>query len=404
MFSGRSMFQPIYGAINRHLTATRMWPCICLKRTLTSLNTSKTELTSPLSVGAEYELSFFVSHADLSEIATNGFGVLFSTLPFSSQGLIQAQPQFLVTDIVYEQEDWTQLTGTFIADDIFTHLTVGNFISQTNAYLIDTVIQNITPNTGTYYFDAFDLQPTGRRIDISADVINECFPVRVIFEAENIDSGSDWQWTFSDGDIKTGQSVIRSFFSDIDLDVQLTVVENGINYSIDRKYEIRGTEPSVANFSSPESVFVGDSVYIVNESMSATDYIWNFGDGDMSTSPNPVHAYDTPGTYIIHLSASTDGRCSDETSKTISVRCKDIITANTFTPNNDGSNDVFPFDGLYACGGNISIHIFTKLGKVVYESTDSGKAWTGDNLPSGIYYYVVHYEGGTENGFIHLLR
>ncbi len=39
-------------------------------------------------------------------------------------------------------------------------------------------------------------------------------------------------------------------------------------------------------------------------------YLWSFGDGTTSTSPNPVHVFSVPGTYIINLSFTTIHGCS----------------------------------------------------------------------------------------------
>ena len=52
-------------------------------------------------------------------------------------------------------------------------------------------------------------------------------------------------------------------------------------------------------------------------------WYWNFGDGATSTSQNPVHAYDKPGTYNVLQSVTTV--CgSDYTKKasfTVTVDC-----------------------------------------------------------------------------------
>lgn len=48
-------------------------------------------------------------------------------------------------------------------------------------------------------------------------------------------------------------------------------------------------------------------------------YLWNFGDGNTSTSANPLHIYNTAGTYVVQLNFSTTTGCSDSYLDTIVV-------------------------------------------------------------------------------------
>ena len=36
---------------------------------------------------------------------------------------------------------------------------------------------------------------------------------------------------------------------------------------------------------------------------AVTSYLWNFGDGSTSTSPNPAHVYEVPGVYSVSLTS-----------------------------------------------------------------------------------------------------
>ncbi len=79
-----------------------------------------------------------------------------------------------------------------------------------------------------------------------------------------------------------------------------------------------------ADFSITPNKICGDSgtVTILNNSINAVDYKWNFGDGDSSTSANPInHLYTAPGVYTITLNADSNSHwtCQSTTSKTIQV-------------------------------------------------------------------------------------
>ena len=58
---------------------------------------------------------------------------------------------------------------------------------------------------------------------------------------------------------------------------------------------------------------------------------------------------------------------------------------NTFTPNNDGYNDVFPEnkpDYFYTLG------VYNRWGKLVYEGEN--QPWNGKNATNGTFFYTMH--------------
>jgi gliding motility-associated-like protein len=91
---------------------------------------------------------------------------------------------------------------------------------------------------------------------------------------------------------------------------------------------------------------------------------------------------------------------------------------NTFTPNNDGYNDLFkPIINLFV--SEIDLKIYNQWGNLVFKTTDPKINWDGTNnsgskLPDGTYHYVCRIwenrvTGIIENtqplsGFIHLLK
>jgi len=109
---------------------------------------------------------------------------------------------------------------------------------------------------------------------------------------------------------------------------------------------------------------------------------------------------------------------------TLKVNLKDafsnvdnFLPANTFTPNGDGVNDVFqmedlpqladfnrilPLDNcLYQYNG---IKIYNRWGKPIFESKDRNFKWDGNNLPMGVYYYVIDYTSRRYKGTVNLVK
>jgi len=79
----------------------------------------------------------------------------------------------------------------------------------------------------------------------------------------------------------------------------------------------------------------------------------------------------------------------------------DIFIPNIFTPNGDGSNDLFVIRHLPA---NSSISITNRWGKEIYSASDYQSNWTADNISDGIYYYRLIAEGKVITGWVEILR
>ncbi len=88
--------------------------------------------------------------------------------------------------------------------------------------------------------------------------------------------------------------------------------------------------------------------------------------------------------------------------------------ANVFTPNGDGNNDTFRLTNLPIANQNLppdncddafqSIIILDRTGSKVYESSERDFNWTGDQKPTGVYYYLIQFESSKYNGWVQLLR
>ena len=72
----------------------------------------------------------------------------------------------------------------------------------------------------------------------------------------------------------------------------------------------------------------------------------------------------------------------------LSVSGKDIFIPNLFTPNGDGTNDVFEIRGLDLFFSN-NLVIVNRWGNEVYQSNNYQNNWAGDGLNEGTYFYKL---------------
>ncbi|MFK5982276.1 MAG: T9SS type A sorting domain-containing protein [Flavobacteriaceae bacterium] len=117
------------------------------------------QLSTPLLQNQEYEFSMYVSLADRFGKAINNLGALFTDdIVEASSGvnLIEANPQVKAEVPITDKENWTQITGTFIAEGGEEYLTIGNFFSDEDTETV-TVWPYDFSNWGKYYIDAVSL-------------------------------------------------------------------------------------------------------------------------------------------------------------------------------------------------------------------------------------------------------
>ncbi|HVW96023.1 MAG TPA: PKD-like domain-containing protein [Mucilaginibacter sp.] len=119
-------------------------------------------------------------------------------------------------------------------------------------------------------------------------------------------------------------------------------------------------------------------------------YLWTPNvDIDDNTKKNPVITGVIDRTYTVQV---TDSRGCVSTDSTMIKVSPKIVIPNTFTPNNDGINDVWNIQGLVAYTDAV-VDIFTRYGQKVYHSIGYDRPWdglfNGKQLPTGVYYYVI---------------
>jgi len=143
---------------------------------------------------------------------------------------------------------------------------------------------------------------------------------------------------------------------------------------------------------------------------------------DIDDSGTTTYDHGSPfgiaGCYAV-TSLDSLGNESDTSNVFCVENCPFYQLPNVFTPNGDGSNDVFvPFP--YKFIDHIDLKIFNRWGQLVYETTDPDIQWTGvnfagDDLAQGVYHYTctvfeatgvnsVSQNSNVLRGFIELVR
>jgi gliding motility-associated-like protein len=366
------------------------------------------ELLDSLEIGQEYRLIFYTSLEDRRECATNGMGFYFTRgRPRDLQyDYYDEEIHYYEPNIIYNSNDWIKVEGYFVANENYNTVTLGNFLEDDDPRLKVEILDNtIFYKSCSYYIDDVSIEATNKKLSIDWEQTNECFPIEITASVEMLPDASDWRWFLDDNPVdSSGNTTLLSFDENGTHILHTEIIHNGILYEVKDTIEVNGIEPPIAQFELIDEPVFDESIQFNNLSELATSYDWDFGDGSTSQEINPYHTYGFPKEYLVTLIATNDVGCQDIVQKTFYTRCKGRIIHNVFTPNGDGRNDQFYFDSLAICGEMITIQVFNRWGKVIFQTNDPYLPWDGGDFPSGTYYYVAKYRDGEEGGFITLIR
>lgn len=195
-----------------------------------------------------------------------------------------------------------------------------------------------------------------------------------------------------------------------------TVTDGGFCTGTDTVTVFISTQLPVASFTiSPSVVYdLHPLVELTNTSSGAATYTWDLGPCGITQAEDPTCLLpaDT-GIYCFTLSVASALGCVDTNTQCVVVH--EAYTAyipNSFTPNMDGSNELFQVKGQGI--RQLEAHIYNRWGEEIfsfYSQQDgwNGKYSNGERCPLGVYAYRVDIldVNGIEHrysGHINLLR
>lgn len=156
------------------------------------------------------------------------------------------------------------------------------------------------------------------------------------------------------------------------------------------------------------------TINFTNNSQYASNYVWNYQDGNTDNTTSTVavnNTFTTPGYYNVVLTAS-NGICQDTDTMLVHVLPPMIVTPpNVFTPNGDGVNELYFVDVQY--GEYFEAQIINRWGNFITDLNTLNQGWDGKSkgkdLDEGVYYIkykATDYSGNEVEGhtYFHLIR
>ena len=134
-----------------------------------------------------------------------------------------------------------------------------------------------------------------------------------------------YRWSFGDGDYDSNEVASHVYDGYGEYRVELTVVSNtGAKNTASRRITIR--QRPIAIFDSSTTPLLGEIVTLnasqsVPQGGSIADYIWDFGDGNVTSTVSPIttHVYSFPETFNVTLTVVDSENLNSSVTKTIKV-------------------------------------------------------------------------------------
>lgn len=143
-------------------------------------------------------------------------------------------------------------------------------------------------------------------------------------------------------------------------------------------------------------------------SWSPMSFINNPGIANPTVSPKNTSKYyltvtdnlgnvDTDSVIVFVDSLSANGSCNP------------LLFYNTFTPNDDGTNDTWVIENARKYPNN-TLEVYNRYGKIVYKAVAYDNSWNGRNLgeklPMATYYYIFDPGDGSQilKGSVTIIR
>ena len=227
-------------------------------------------------------------------------------------------------------------------------------------------------------------------INFTAGPLEGCPPHQVSFtNASSTSTATTYLWDFGDGTTSNAVDAVHQYLQSGDFDVSLEMTTGG--FCIQELNMLQ--EDLVSTYPIPFAAFDVDPnqvdiltpiVNVTNLGDDNVDCYYNFGDGGSMQDCNGTYIYSNGGIFTITQTVINEAGCTNTAIGEVSISGSVFYAPNSFTPNNDGINDVW----LPICLGvdAYKLRIFNRWGELIWETTDTETPWLGQKSSDGIHF------------------
>lgn len=237
----------------------------------------------------------------------------------------------------------------------------------------------------------------------SAPCLNEELKVKAVLKEALTNENIYFKWFINKAELK-GNGIQNSFTINSSGEKQIVVkayfgnklLSEGKNdFTVEDKLDLTFTATDL------DDIFYDQNVNLKVDQPSAGTYIWYIDKKEkVQYGKETAWSFLNEGRYNMTLEHVSPNGCVNQTVKSVEME-KDFIEAfpNSFSPDNDGLNDVFVLTTLQGYNfKNFKLEILNPKGEVVFQTNDPMEGWngrlqnSGNLLENGSYAWLVKIE------------
>lgn len=232
--------------------------------------------------------------------------------------------------------------------------------------------------------------------------ISGCPPLPVSFENFSVtETAAGYTWYFGDGTTSSSPSPAHVYEVPGLYTVTLEMSTSG--FCVQDLAETKTAfievypEPTAGFDVEPNIVDILEPMVTIEDlSTGAVQHYYNFGDGGSSDLSDPTYVFQGAGVFNVSQTVINEYGCTAVAQGEVGVNGTLFYAPNSFSPNNDGINDVWQ----PVVTGTVAYHcvIYNRWGDVIFETDNPDAVWQGEVKDGdhfaldGVYLYQVYLE------------
>jgi gliding motility-associated-like protein len=352
------------------------------------------QLPDTLTAGATYQVEFYARPFKWSYFFTKNVGLLFTADSMQFDHYMQNPGPHIETPVALTDTSvWTRVSGTYVANGTERYLNIGNFWHDTATVLTRTFFP-VPPSfvlfkLPWYLIDAvqvYKATDTVYSISLPKDTLlcpNQTLalhPQRQGFLLEDTLTTYLWSTGSTDSTITVTQP--GTYWVQTTINQRFVAVDTIVVDYFPANYTL--SLPDTVTFCEGTEAVI-QAATLPAQYATLTAYLWNTGSTLTGIQVR------NPGLYW--LNAQTPCYPLADSTWALQDFCETYLwVPNAFTPDGDGTNDFFAFQGAPA---PVKLSIYDRWGTRVFYSPNYQNDWDGtyqgQPLPGGVYTYLIEY-------------